>query len=221
MRTESDRIHTGELYYANDPEILAGQLAAQDIMYEFNHTRPSDIMRREELVHQMLGTCGEGVWLEPPFFANFGGKNCHFGDRVYANFGLTCVDDTGIYVGEDTMFGPHVTLATANHPLLAELRPSGLQYNLPIRIGKRCWFGAGAIVVPGVTIGDDTTVAAGCVVTRDLPAGVLAAGVPARVLRDIGERDQLYYYRDREIPWEELGGRGPQGAGSPVPGDPD
>lgn len=211
MRSEADRIHTGELYYANDPEILAEQLRLQDVVYEFNNTRPSDIERRELLIRRMLGTCGKDVWIEPPFYANFGGRHCHFGDRVYANFGLTCVDDTEIFVGGDTMFGPHVTLATANHPLLAELRIGGLQYNLPIRIGKRCWFGAGVIVVPGVTIGDDTTIAAGSVVTQDIPSGVLAAGVPARVLREIGAQDRTFYSGTRRIPWDALKNRGPFG----------
>ena len=112
------------------------------------------------------------------------------GDYVYANFGLTCVDDTHIYIGEHTMIGTNCVLATANHPILPELREKAYQYNLPIRIGRNCWLGAGVIVVPGVTIGDNTVIGAGSVVTKDIPANVVAVGNPCRVLRSISERDK-------------------------------
>ncbi len=118
---------------------------------------------------------------------------------MYANFNLTLVDDTHIYVGDYTMIGPNVTLATAGHPILPALREEVYQFNLPVRIGRNCWLGAGVIVLPGITIGDNTVVGAGSVVTRDLPSGVVAAGNPCRVLREIGERDRLYYWRDKRI----------------------
>jgi galactoside O-acetyltransferase len=155
----------------------------------------------------MLGDCGEGTYIEAPFYANFGGRHCHFGKRVYANYNLTCVDDTHIYVGDYTMFGPNVTIATAGHPILPELRRKGLQYNMPVRIGENCWIGAGAVIMPGVTIGDNTVIGAGSVVTRDVPPGVVAVGNPCRVLREVGERDRVYYYKDREIDhgeWESF-----------------
>ena len=142
---------------------------------------------------------GEGCYIEPPFHANLGGAHVHFGKYVYANFNLTCVDDTHIYVGDCTMFGPNVTLATAGHPILPELREKGYQFNMPIRIGRNCWLGAGVIVLPGVTIGDNVVVGAGSVVTRDLPDNVVAAGTPCRVLREAGGRDREYYYKDRRI----------------------
>ena len=109
---------------------------------------------------------------------------------VYANFGLTCVDDTHIYIGEHTMIGPNCVLATANHPILPELREKAYQYNLPIRIGRNCWLGAGVIVVPGVTIGDNTVIGAGSVVTKDIPANVVAVGNPCHVLSPISEHDK-------------------------------
>ena len=112
------------------------------------------------------------------------------------------MDDTHIYVGYCTMFGPHVTVATAGHPILPELREQGLQYNAPVRIGKNCWIGAGAVIVPGVTIGNNTVIGAGSVVTKDIPAGVVAVGTPCRVLREIGERDRVYFFKDRKIPVE-------------------
>ncbi len=119
--------------------------------------------------------------------------------RIYANFNLTVVDDTYIYIGSHTMIGPNVTLASANHPILPELREKGYQYNLPIHIGKNCWLGAGVIVVPGVTIGDNTVVGAGAVVTKDLPANVVAVGVPVKVVRPISDHDRKYYHGQMRI----------------------
>ncbi len=128
----------------------------------------------------------------------------HFGDNVYANFGLTMVDDTHIYVGDHTMFGPNVTVASAEHPVLPELREKAYQFNMPVHIGKNCWIGAGAVIVPGVTIGDNTVIGAGSVVTKDIPADVVAVGNPCRVLREIGEKDREYYYKQRRIDFEKL-----------------
>ena len=126
-------------------------------------------------------------------------RHVHFGKRVYANFNLTLVDDTHIYVGDYTMIAPNVILATAGHPLLGALRERNYQYNMPVRIGRNCWLGAGVIVLPGVTIGDNTVVGAGSVVTKDLPSNVLAVGTPCRVVRPIGDHDRAYYFKDRPI----------------------
>ena len=180
-----EQLHTGELYDPGEAELLAVQQSCLNRLYEFNQTRPTEMKRRAALLQQMLAECGEGCYIEPPFHANFGGRHIHFGDYVYANFNLTCVDDTHIYVGDHTMFGPNVTLATAAHPIDPALREKGLQYNKPIRIGKNCWFGAGAIVLPGITIGDNVVVGAGSIVTRDLPDNVAAVGNPCRILRKI------------------------------------
>ena len=127
------------------------------------------------------------------------GKGVHFGNNVFANFNLTLVDDTHIYVGDQVMFAPNVTIATAAHPISPELRAKGYQYNLPVHIGKNCWLGAGAIVLPGVTIGENTIVGAGSVVTKDLPANVIAVGNPCRVLREITDRDREYYRKNIKI----------------------
>ena len=126
------------------------------------------------------------------------------GRNVYANFGLTLVDDTEIFIGDNCMFGPNVVIATAGHPVLPELRAQGYQYNAAVHIGRNVWVGAGALILPGVSIGDDTVIGAGSVVTRDLPAGVVAVGNPSRVLRPIGERDRETYFRNLRIPDELL-----------------
>ena len=112
------------------------------------------------------------------------------------------MDDTHIYIGDCTMLGPNVVIATAGHPIDPELRSQGLQYNMPVHIGKNCWLGAGVIVMPGVTIGDNTVIGAGSVVTKDIPSGVVAVGNPCRVLREVGERDRMFYYKHRRIPEE-------------------
>jgi Acetyltransferase (isoleucine patch superfamily) len=197
-----EMLHSGELYYPMAGEITDVQLRCMDKMYEYNRTRPSEQARREALLKEMFSEVGEGCWIEAPFYANWGGHFVHLGKNVYANFGLTLVDDTHIYIGDCCMLAPHVTIATAGHPILPELRERALQYNAPVHIGRNCWIGTGALVMPGVSVGDNTVIGAGSVVTRDIPANVVAVGNPCRVLRPIGERDRQYYFRDRKIPAE-------------------
>ena len=194
-----DKLHTGDLYLPNDPEVLEEQLGYMELLYEYNQTRPWEQERRQALLRELLAEVGEGCWIEPPFHANWGGRHVHFGRMVYANYGLTMVDDTHIYVGDCTMFGPNVVVATAGHPILPELREQQYQYNIPVRIGRNCWIGAGAIILPGITVGDNVVVGAGSVVTRDLPDSVVAVGNPCRVLREVGERDRSFYFKDRRI----------------------
>lgn len=199
MSGNREKMHTGELYQPGDPEILSWQMQRLDRMYDYNMTRPTEGEKREALLREMLAEVGEGCYIEPPFHTNLGGAHVHFGKYVYANFNLTCVDDTHIYVCDCTMFGPNVTLATAGHPILPELRERGLQFNMPIRIGRNCWLGAGVIVLPGVTIGDNVVVGAGSVVTKDLPDNVVAVGTPCRVLREVNEHDREYYFKGRKM----------------------
>lgn len=199
MGSMRDKLHTGELYLPGDEEIMKEQAVYQDLLCEYNQTKPSESEKRAKMLKQMLGDCGEDVYIEAPFYANFGGHHCHFGNMVYANYHLTCVDDTHIYVGDYTMFGPNVTIATAGHPILPELREGLYQYNMPVHIGRCCWIGAGAIIMPGVTIGDNTVIGAGSVVTKDIPANVVAVGNPCRVMRQIGDRDREFYFKNRRI----------------------
>ena len=203
MSSMKGKMHTGELYLPNDKEIMEDQTRRLDRLYDYNMTRPTEGAKREALLKEMLAEVGEGCYIEPPFHANLGGGHVHLGKYVYANFNLTMVDDTHIYVGDYTMIGPNVTVATAGHPILPELREKLYQYNMPVRIGRNCWIGAGAVILPGVTIGDNSVIGAGSVVTKDIPENVVAVGNPCRVLRKIGERDREYYYKDRKIPYDE------------------
>ncbi len=199
-----ERMHNGDLYLPGDKEIMEYQTKCLDRLYDFNMTRPAEAEKREALLKEMFAEIGEGCYIEPPFHSNFGGAHVHFGKYVYANFNLTCVDDTHIYVGDYTMFAPNVILASAGHPILPELREKVYQYNMPVRIGRNCWIGAGAIILPGVTVGDNSVIGAGSVVTRDIPANVVAVGNPCRVLREIGERDREFYFKNRSIDWLEI-----------------
>ena len=184
---------------ADDPELMKYQQECLDKLFEYNSLRPSETEKKAALLKEMFAEIGEDCYIETPFHANFGGAHVHFGKDVYANFNLTLVDDTHIYVGDYTMFGPNVTLATAGHPVLPELREKLYQFNLPIHIGRNCWLGAGVIVLPGVSIGDNSVIGAGSIVTKDIPSNVVALGNPCRVLRPISERDREYYTKDRRF----------------------
>lgn len=202
--TVKEKMHNTMLYLPNDEEIMKEQFGYLNRLYDFNMTRPTELDKREAMLKELFAEIGEGCYIEPPFHANWGGHHVHFGKNVYANFNLTLVDDTHIYVGDYTMFGPNVVIATGGHPLLPKLREKGYQYNAAVRIGRNCWIGAGAIIVPGITIGDNVVVGAGSIVTKDIPSNVLAVGNPCRVLREINEHDREYYFKNRKIDYSAL-----------------
>ena len=194
-----EKMHNTELYLPGNEELMKEQLGYLNRLYDFNMTRPTELEKRKAMLKEMFAEIGEGCYIEPPFHANFGGKHVHFGKNIYANFNLTLVDDTHIYVGDYTMFGPNVTVATAGHPILPELRKEGYQYNASITIGKNCWIGAGAIILPGITIGDNVVIGAGSIVTKDIPSNVIAVGNPCKVLREVNDQDKQYYFKNRMI----------------------
>ena len=180
-----EKMHSGELYDPMDSAFEEEHSRFMELLWQYNHTLPGEQMKRDELLRRMCAQVGEGCFIEVPFRANWGGKYLRLGDKVYANYNLTLVDDTWITIGSYTMIGPNVTIATACHPTEPELRRRNLQYNRPVTIGENVWIGAGAILLPGVTIGDDSVIGAGSVVTKDIPAGVVAVGNPCKVLRKL------------------------------------
>ncbi len=190
---------SGKLYIADTPEVAKVQQGCLDRLYDYNHTRPTEPERRKALLKEMFAEIGEGCYIEPPLHANWGGRFVKMGKNVYANFGLTLVDDGEIIIGDGCMFAPNVVLTTAGHPIDPALRAQVYQFTKPIRIGNNVWIGAGAVVLPGVTIGDNSVIGAGSVVTRDVPEGVVAVGNPCRVMREIGEHDRTYYYKEEKI----------------------
>ena len=193
-----ERMKSGKIYFCTDETLAKEQAKCLELLYDFNHTRPSEMEKRMEYLRRILAELGEECYVEPPLHANWG-RNTHFGRGVYANFNLTLVDDTDIYVGDNVMFGPNVVIATAGHPILPELRKKAAQFNLPVHIGNNVWIGAGAVVLPGVTIGENSVIGAGSIVTKDVPSDVIAVGNPCRVLRKIGEHDREFYFKNLRI----------------------
>lgn len=197
--TQKERMLSGMIYNPNDEEIMEEQFPYLDMLGEFNSLPSSAVKEREELMQKMFASCGTDCYIQPPFYANWSGHHVHIGDLFYANFNLTIVDDGEVFIGDHVMIGPNVTIATAAHPVEPSLRKKALQFNCPVHIGNNVWIGANVVILPGVTIGDNTVIGAGSVVTKDIPANVVAVGNPCRVLREIGDKDREYYFRDKRI----------------------
>ena len=199
LKEIKERMYGQKLYYCNDETLMNEQMKSLELLYDFNQIRPSEQDKRDKMLKEMFAEIGEDCYIEPPFHANWGGKNVHFGNGVYANFNLTMVDDCDIFVGNNVLFGPNVTVSAGTHPIHPELRSKQAQYNIPIHIGNNVWIGANSVILPGVNIGDNSVIGAGSVVTKDIPSNVVAVGNPCRVLREINENDMKYYYRDMKI----------------------
>jgi maltose O-acetyltransferase len=184
------RMLRGELYLADDPEIAAAQARAQGLQERYNATRHDEPEVRDRLLRELLAEVGEGVVVRPPFYCDYG-SHIAIGSRTFLNYDCVLLDVAPIRIGAACQLATRVQLLTATHPVDPEPRRLGWESAEPIELGDNVWLGGGAVVCPGVSIGEDTVVGAGAVVTRDLPAGVVAAGVPARVVREIGERDRV------------------------------
>ena len=202
--TQYERMVKGFIYDPADTEIMKEQIYFQDRLWSFNQLKPSDITEKNNYMKEIFAECGENNYIELPFHANWGGHHVHFGSYIYANSNLTLVDDGHIYIGDRVMFGPNVTIATANHPINSELRKKGLQYNKDVHIGENTWIAANVVIVPGIQIGKNVVIGAGSVVTNDIPDNVVAVGNPCRILREIGEHDKEYFYKKEKIDWETL-----------------
>jgi maltose O-acetyltransferase len=185
-----DRMLAGELYLASDPVLKADLARAQDLLARFNSTPPSDQATLDRLLRELLGGVGAGVVVRPAFRCDFG-THITIGPGTFVNFDCVMLDVAPIRIGAACQLAPHVQLLTAAHPIDPGPRRDGWEYGRPITLADNVWLGGGVIVCPGVTIGEDTVVGAGAVVTRDLPAGVVAVGAPARVHRRIGDRDRV------------------------------
>lgn len=202
--TQYERMVKGLIYDPADPEIMEEQIRFQDRLWEFNQLKPSEYEEKQKYMHEVFASCGENCYIELPFRANWGGHHLHMGSDVYINSNMTIVDDGNIHVGDKVMFGPNVTIATANHPIDPELRARGLQYNKDVYIGENAWIGANTVIVPGVHIGKNTVIGAGSVVTKDIPDSVVAVGNPCKVLREVSEKDREFFYKNEPIDWSNL-----------------
>lgn len=193
--TMRERIEAGKLFTDMCEGLPEERLRAKQLQKAFNESDPADADYRISLWKQMFAA-GEDIWIEPPLYFCYG-KHISIGKGTYINVNCNFIDDGKITIGERVMFGPGVTIATVGHPIRPDLR--GYMYCDPVTICDNVWVGAGVTICPGVTIGENSVIGAGAVVTGDIPANSIAVGNPARVLRSIGEQDELYYYKNRRI----------------------
>jgi len=181
------------------PGAVGDQHVYQDKMMEYNQTWATETEKRQQLLPVVFAEVGKGCTVETPLHANWGCKHVHLGKGVYINSNVTFVDDEHIFIGDNSMIAPNVVFSTSRHPILPILRERYYVYNLPIHVGRNVWIGSGAQIMPEITIGDNFVIGAGSVVTKDIPANSVAYGVPCRVVREIGEKDREYYYKDRKL----------------------
>ncbi len=197
MTTEKQKMLAHELYDANyNPELAAERMAAKDLCFEFNQTRPSDSAHQQAILRQLLGKTPEQFYITQPFWCDYG-YNIELGENFYANHNLVILDGAKVTFGDDVFIAPDCGFYTAGHPIDAERRNRGLEYAHPISVGHHVWIGGGVKVMPGVTIGNHVVIAAGSIVTKDIPDNVVAGGVPCRVLRAITEQDaeNLHHFK--------------------------
>ena len=186
--TEREKAAAGLLYDANyDPELIQARAVAKDLCMDYNQLRSAQKAERFALLRTLLAVCGEDTYIEPPFFVDYG-SNIRVGKAFYANHNLVILDGAPVTFGDHVFIGPNCCFSTAGHPLDTAQRNAGLEYAKPITIGNNVWIGMGVQVLPGVTIGDNAVIGAGSVVTKDIPAGVLAVGVPCRPVREIAPK---------------------------------
>lgn len=211
MKNEQDlkyheMLNSGEMYDSVDDDFILYQHSLVQKLNEFNNTpdTPEGLKERDNMLKDIMGTYGEGLYIIPPIHANCGLHNVHVGKNVFINFNANIVDDGDIFIGDDCMIGPNVSIATAIHPVSPKLRRHKIQYNKPVHIGENVWIGAGAVILPGVTIGDNSIIGAGSVVTRDVKENTIVGGSPARVLREITPEDDLYFDKGKKIPQEMI-----------------
>lgn len=193
MNTKKMNVKPGVLYDANyDPELVAERIAAKELCFELNNLRPSLTMKREEIMRRLLGKAGMNCQIEPPFYCDYG-YNIEFGNNVFINHECVILDGAKVILGNNVFVAPQCGFYTAGHPLDHERRNEGLEYALPITVGDNVWIGGQVCILPGVTIGSGSVIGAGSVVNKDIPAGVLAAGNPCRVIRKITDADRKRY----------------------------
>lgn len=184
------KMKSGEMYNSADDELLEIQAKANQLVFNYNHTRLNEKEKRQDLIKEIFASVGENVTIETPFNANWG-LNTSLGKNFYSNFNMTLVDDTDITIGDYVKFGPNCVLTTASHPIEPNLRRQAYQFNRPIVIADNVWLGSNVVVFGGVSIGENSVIGAGSIVTKDVPANVVAYGNPCKVIRTVND-DEFY-----------------------------
>ncbi|MFD9627462.1 sugar O-acetyltransferase [Peribacillus muralis] len=188
--SEKDKMLNQEYYISWDNELTEERERAKDLLFEFNHMKPSQRYERNQIIQKLFHSVGENAWIESPFNCDYG-YNITVGDNFYTNTNCTILDCAKVTIGNNVWIGPNVSLYTPNHAIDAIERIAGYERTLPINISDNVWIGGSVTIVPGVTIGDNSIIGAGSVVTKDIPANVIAAGVPCKVIRSITEKDKI------------------------------
>lgn len=192
MKSQKERMLSGELYKADDPELRKDFQHAKKLVREFNATTESESSKRKEILHKLFKKAGQPAYIEPPFHIDYG-NNTTIGNHFYANYDCIFIDVCNITIGDNVFLAPRVGLYTAGHPIDASIRGEELEFGSPITIGNDVWIGGNVVVTPGVTIGDNVVIGAGAIVTKDIPSNVVVVGNPARVLRKITDNDREYW----------------------------
>ena len=198
-----------EMPYISDDAVFEEQKITRNLLQEFNFMDRSDFDGLGKLVKQILGKSGEGTFINPPFYCDYG-SHIEVGDNFFANYNCSIIDVAKVTIGNNVMLAPNVAIYTAGHPIHPDSRNSAYEYGIKVTIGSNVWIGGNVVINPGVTIGDNVVIGAGSVVTRDIPANVVAVGNPCRVMKQITENDRKYYYKDREFDeeaWANISGK--------------
>ena len=195
MKSEKEKMLAGQPYKASDPELADERRQAKEILFDFNHSRPGEMEKRNGLLKKLLFKTQDNLYIEPPFQCDYG-YNIEIGNNFYANHNLIILDCAKVIIGDYAFLGPNVGIYTAGHPLHAHARNQEFEFALPIRIGDNVWIGGNVVINPGIIIGDNTVIGSGSVVTKDIPGNVLAFGNPCKVVRPITDEDRDYYYKN-------------------------
>ncbi len=198
IKTEKQKMIDGDLYLAFGKELANERQYAKEVLFAYNNLHPGKVDERYDIIKKLFGEVGKEFYIEPPFRCDYG-YNIFWGEESYANYNLTVLDCAPVKIGKNVLFGPNVNIFTAGHPVDVEMRTSGLEYAIAINIEDNVWIGGGSTINPGVSIGKNTVIASGSVVTKDIPSNVVAGGNPCRIIREINEDDKIRYFKDRYI----------------------
>lgn len=195
MISEKQKMISGKPYKAFSDELLAERQNAKEQIFMFNSFRPGEVEQRNKLIKRLFGKTKNTFFIEPPFRCDYG-YNIEIGENFYSNYNLIIIDCAKVTIGDNVLIGPNVGIYTAGHPIHFEPRNQEFEYAIPVFIGNNVWIGGNVVINPGVTIGENSVIGSGSIVTKDIPANVIAFGNPCKVFREIDEKDKLYYYKN-------------------------
>ena len=198
MKSEKEKMISGKPYKAFGDELLAERQYAKEMIFDFNSLRPNQIDERNEILKRLLGKTKDKYFIEPPFRCDYG-YNIEIGENFYSNYNLIILDCAPVKIGDNVLIGPNVSIYTAGHPLHYEIRNQEYEYAFPIIIGDNVWIGGNVVINPGVSIGENSVIGSGSVVSKDIPKNVIAIGNPCKVLRVITDDDKHYYFKNLKI----------------------